>query len=238
MSKNADRQTPEAADAQASPIVRFDQVRGSGDETALRGLSFALAPGSFQVIAGPVGAGKTEVLRLISLAARPAAGVVQVFGRDVATLSSREAALVRRRIGAVFYPLRFIDHLSVWDNAALGPRVVGRRPADYGQEVAAILKWTGLFRRAADRPGDLTPAERHRLALARALANRPELLVVDEPSEPFEAADTLRGQKLLDEIWRAGATVIAASRNEASATGRPVLRLHEGRGILVEPRES
>jgi cell division transport system ATP-binding protein len=207
-------------------------VRGPGDETALRGLSFALAPGSFHVVAG--GPGKTEVLRLIALVDRPSAGVVQVFGRDVATLSRREAALARRRIGAVLYPLRFIDHLSVWDNAALAPRVIGRKPADFAGEVDAILKWTGLFRRADARPAELTGVERHRLALARALANRPELLVVDEPDGAMEAADALRGQKLLDEIGRAGATVVAASRDEAWAEGRPVLRLQEGRGVLVE----
>ena len=237
MSTTPARQAPETADAQATPIVRFDQVRGPADETALRGLSFALAPGSFHVVVGPSGAGKTEVLRLIALADRPAAGVVQVFGRDVATLSRREAALARRRIGAVLHPLRFIDHLSVWENAALAPRVIGRKPAEYAGEVDAILKWMGLFRRADARPAELTGAERHRLALARALANRPELLVVDEPDEAMDAADRLRGQKLVDEIFQAGATVVAASRDEAAAAGRPVLRLQEGRGILVEPHE-
>ena len=210
-------------------------MRGAADETALRGLSFALAPGSFHVIAGPAGAGKTEVLRLIALIDRPAAGVVQVFGRDVATLSRREAALARRRIGAVLSPLRFFDHLSVWENAALGPRVTGRKPAHYAGDVDAILKWTGLFRRADVRPAELTGAERHRLALARALANRPELLVVDEPEEAMSAADVLRSQKLVDEIAEAGATVVVATRDEAWAAGRQVLRLQEGRGVLVEP---
>ncbi|MGH7025595.1 MAG: cell division ATP-binding protein FtsE [Caulobacteraceae bacterium] len=224
--------------AQATPVVRFDHVSSSrGPEDRLRSLSFALAPGSFHMLTGPSGSGKTSMLRLICVADRPSQGVAQVFGRDVATLSRKDAALVRRRIGSVLYPLLFVDHLSVWDNAALVPRVIGRDPADYGPEVDAVLKWMGLARSADAAPATLAPDERHRLAMARAVVNRPEILLLDEPSQGLEAAFRERALKLAGEIHGAGATVVMVSRDEAFAAqaGHPILRLQDGRASIVEP---
>jgi cell division transport system ATP-binding protein len=225
-----------SASAQASPIVRFDQVRRGGEAAVLRSLSFALAPGSFHMLTGPRGAGKTGLLRLICLADTPTQGVVQVFGRDVATLSAKEAALTRRRIGAVLHPLVFVDHLTAWDNAALAPRVTGRRPADYANEVAAVLKWMGLAKLAGALPHTLSAAERHRLAIARAVANRPEILLIDAPDTDLDGAEAQRILKLVTEIHAAGAAVVMACRDEAfaAATGHPTIQLREGRAALSE----
>jgi cell division transport system ATP-binding protein len=211
-------------------------VRGAAEDSPLRSVSFALAPGSFHAVAGAQGSGKGQLLKLAALAARPSQGMVQLFGRDVATLTPRDAALIRRRIGAVTYPLKFIDHLSVWDNAALGPRATGRKASEYAAQIDAVLMWMGLARRAGARPGALSAAERHRLALARAVANRPELLLVDAPDAPLEPAEAERIHRLVDDIWAAGATVLAVRREgETPPADRPVLRLQEGRAILVEP---
>jgi cell division transport system ATP-binding protein len=162
---------------------------------------------------------------------------VQIFGRDVATLSRKQALLTRRRIGAALQPMTFLDHLSVWDNAALGPRVVGRALRDYRSEVDAILKWMGLAKVADALPQALAPADRYRLAIARAVANRPEVVVVDEPTADLDDADRARAFKLLSEINAAGATVVMASRDEgiARASGLALLRLQGGRASLIEP---
>jgi len=220
-------------------VVRFDQVgltRGR-DRVALRSLSFALAPGSFHVLVGPQGSGKTSLLRLMCVAEAPTQGVAQVFGRDVATLSRREAMLTRRRIGSVLHPAVFLDHLTVWDNAALVPRITGRALPEYGPEVDAVLKWMGLANLGEAAPEALSPAERHRLAIARAVVNRPEMLLVDEPAGGFDEAATQRALKLVSEIHAAGATVVMVSGDEAfaAAAGHPVLRLNEGRASIAEP---
>jgi cell division transport system ATP-binding protein len=225
------------ASAQASPIVRFDQARRGGEAAGRRSLSFALPPGSFHILTGPGGAGKTSVLRLICLADTPTQGVVQVFGRDVATLSGKDASLTRRRIGAVLHPLVFVDHFTVWNNAALAPRVTGRRLADYANEVDAVLKWMGLAKLADALPHDLSAGERHRLAIARAVVNRPEILLVDAPDIDLDGAEANRVLKLVTEIHAAGVTVLMASRDAAfaAAAGHPMIQLHEGGATLSEP---
>ena len=239
MSTNSERAPAEDVGPSAPPVVRFDAVTSmpGADGPKLRGLSFAIAPGSFHMLTGPQGAGKATALRLICLAEPPATGLVQVFGRDVATLSRKQALLTRRRIGAVLQPETFLDHLSVWDNAALGPRVVGRARKDYQGEVDAILKWTGLAKMADLSPRALSPPDRHRLAIARAVANRPEMVVVDEPAADLDDAARARAFKLLSEINAAGATMVMACRDEgfARASGLPLLRLQGGRASLIEP---
>jgi cell division transport system ATP-binding protein len=239
MSTSAESAPQEDPGPAAQPAARFDAVslkRGT-QQPVLRSVSFALAPGTFHLLIGPESAGKTSILRLLCLAERPTSGLVQVFGRDVEALSRKETVSIRRRIGAALQPLIFIDHLNVWDNAALTPRVVGRRPADYEGEVDAVLKWLGLAKLAEALPGSLSPSERYRLAIARAVVNRPEIVLVDEPASGLDEAARARTLKCLWELHGAGVTVVLASRDEtlAGASGLPALRLQDGRANLVEP---
>ena len=238
MSTSPESAPQEETGPSAQPSVRFDAVAcgRDGEGAQFRNLSFAFAPGSFHLISGPPASGKTTILRVICLAESPVSGVAQVFGRDVATLSRKQAVGLRRRIGAVLQPAAFVDHLTVWDNAALFPRIVGRRPGDYDGEVDAVLKWLGLAKLANEVPASLSAAERHRLAIARALVNRPELVLVDEPAD-LDEPDRARSLKLLVELHAAGATVVMASRHEAlaRAAGLAVLRLQGGHATLLEP---
>jgi cell division transport system ATP-binding protein len=230
---------PTDASAQLAPCVRFDGVSIGGADDGWS-LSFALAPGSFHWLTGAAPGLRSAFLRLISLAQPPARGLVQLFGRDVSTVRRDERLALRRRVGSAGAPPCFFEHLSVWDNAALVPRIAGRAQGDYKAQVDEVLAWVGLGRLADHAPSTLNAEQKARLALARAIANRPEILVIDGLDEDLgesshqEAATGVT--RLLTEIHHAGITVIAACRDPAAAarSGYPVLHLRDGRVSALE----
>ena len=220
---------PEAADE----IVRFESVSlryGDGPEF-LHDLSFALTPGSFHFVTGASGAGKTSLLRLLSLAVQPSEGHIEMFGRDVARAGPAARPALRRRIGVVFQDLLLLDHLSVFDNAALPLRISGRRPSEYRADVAELLTWVGLGERMDSMPETLAGGEKQRLAIARAVVNRPEILLADEPTANVDQEMALRLFRLFVELNRLGATVVIATHDQdlVARSNRPILHLEQGR---------
>jgi len=203
---------------------------GDGPE-ALSGLDFTLAPGSFHFVTGPSGAGKTSLLKLVALAARPSTGRVELFGHDVVRMRAESRPALRRRIGVVFQDLLLLDHLSSFDNAALPLRISGRRPSEYRNDVAELLNWVGLGARMESMPETLAGGEKQRLAIARAVVNRPEILLADEPTANVDHEMALRIFRLFVELNRLGATVIIATHDQdlVARSARPVLHLEGGR---------
>jgi cell division transport system ATP-binding protein len=201
----------------------------------LKDISFALEPGSFHFLTGPSGAGKTSLLKLIYLSERPSRGLVSIFGRDVSRTPRRELPYLRRRIGVVFQDYRLLDHLSVFDNAALPLRIARRKPSSYRSDVAELLTWVGLGRRFNALPPTLAGGEKQRLAIARAVVNRPEIILADEPTGNVDHEMGLRILRLLVELNRQGATVLVASHDQdlVARSGKPVMRLDGGR--LIAP---
>jgi len=231
---------PIAAEAftAADDIVRFQGVslRYGEGPAVLRGLDFALAPGSFHFVTGASGAGKTSLLRLMALAARPSEGRVEVFGRDVAALPPQARPALRRRIGMVFQELRLLDHLSVYDNAALPLRISGGRPGAYRADVAELLNWVGLGERMQDMPPTLAGGEQQRLVIARAVVNRPEIILADEPTGNVDHEMALRLFRLFVELNRLGTTVLIATHDQdlVARANKPVLHLQGGRLVRRE----
>ena len=226
MSRNAD---PAAITIEPPPLVRFDSVvlPASALRPASEPISFDLAAGAFAFLTGPAGAGKTEVLDLIALAARPRYGRVEMFGRDVERVKRAERPGARRRIGVIFQDLRLIDDLTVTANVALAARAVGKRRADYADQVAQVLTWVGLGERLNAPTAALTAAGRRRLALARAVINTPDLLIADEPTGGLESRSGFAIFRLLAELNQAGTTILVATRDEtlAEGSGARVIRL-------------
>ena len=219
--------------ANDGPVVRFDGVGlryGRADEV-LKDLSFELQPGSFHFLTGASGAGKTSLLRLMQLAMRPTRGLVSLFGRDTTQLKRGELPFVRRRIGVVYSDKRLLDHLNAFDNVALPLRLSGRSPADYAPDVIELLAWVGLAERMESYPAALSGGEQQRLAIARAVVNRPDILLADEPTGDVDQEMALRILRLFVELNRLGATVLIASHDEelVARSGRPVMHLAGGR---------
>jgi cell division transport system ATP-binding protein len=223
----------QAEPAEMDPVVRFDNVGmryGRSPET-LRDISFQLMPGSFHFLTGPSGAGKSSLLKLIYLAHQPSRGLISLFGRDLATTPRRELPQLRRRIGVVFQEYRLLDHISAFDNAALPLRIAGMKPQTYASDVAELLTWVGLGRKFNAMPPTLAGGEKQRLAIARAVVARPQLLLADEPTGNIDHDMGLRILRLLVELNRLGATVLVASHDQdlVARSGMPVMALDEGR---------
>jgi cell division transport system ATP-binding protein len=215
-------------------MVRFGNVGlryGDAGPEVLHGLNFELETGSFHWLLGASGAGKSSLLRLMHLAARPSRGEVEVLG--VALSHARRAALpaLRRRIGVVYQDFRLLPHLPVFDNVALPLRVAGRAEAQSRADVTEILRWAGLATKADVLPAALSGGEQQRVAIARAVVMRPALLVADEPTGNLDVPQARRVLSLLQEMHRLGTTVVVATHAE-SLVGEypaPALRLAEGR---------
>ncbi len=206
-------------------------MRYGRDAEILRDVSFSLPRGSFHFLMGASGSGKSTLLKLIYLAERAARGRVELFGRDVSRLRPQDRPMLRRRIGVVFQEFRLLDHLSAFDNAALALRVLGRKPTSYRQDVAELLSWVGLSSRMHAMPQALSGGEKQRLAIARAVIHRPDILLADEPTGNVDHALGLRILRLFTELNRLGATVLIASHDEdlVARSGKPILHLENGR---------
>jgi cell division transport system ATP-binding protein len=198
-------------------LVLFDDVLlryGAGPDI-LQKVSFSLAPGSFHFLVGSSGAGKSSLLRVMYLALRPIGGMASLFGRDVAQLSRREIAELRRRIGVVFQDFRLIDHLSAVDNVALPLRIAGVRESEVQKNVRELLAWVGLGDHLDALPATLSGGQQQRVAIARAVVTRPSLLLADEPTGNVDDRIGLRLMHLFEELNKLGTTVVVATHNES-----------------------
>ncbi|MEO7027669.1 MAG: ATP-binding cassette domain-containing protein, partial [Caulobacteraceae bacterium] len=193
-------------------------------------LSFALAAGSFHVVTGAPGSGKTRLLRLAGLRTWPARGAIWLAGRDTGGLDRRAVVGARRRIGFMAAGDPAFLHLDVFDNAAAPRRIAGESRTSYSEPVMELLRWVGLARSPDAPAGRLAMAQRRRLSLAMALACGPDLLLADEPTAGLADADAKAVLRLLAQAHAAGTTVLMATGDEklATSSGAPIMRLRGG----------
>jgi cell division transport system ATP-binding protein len=215
-----------------SGLVRFQNVGmryGPGPEV-LRDVSFELAAGSFHFLAGPSGAGKTSLLKLLYLAQRPSRGLITMFGQDVSTASRAALPMLRRRIGVVFQDFRLLDHLTALDNVALPLRIAGADEKRTRDHVVELLTWVGLGDRLEARPATLSGGEKQRVAIARAVIARPSLLLADEPTGNVDADMAQRLMYLFVELNKLGTAVVLATHDTQllQQFRFPVMRLRSG----------
>ena len=219
-------------------IVQFENVGlryGSGVET-LSDVSFSLSTGAFYFVTGASGAGKTSLLKLLYLAQRPTRGIIRLFGEDTVTLPRARLPAFRRRIGVVFQDFRLLPHLSAFDNVALPLRVAGLAEAELAAPVREMLEWVGLKDKEAARPPTLSGGEQQRIAIARAVIVRPEVLVADEPTGNVDPDMAERLLHLFDSLNRLGTTVVVATHDLHLINRIPnahMMRIDAGR--LLDP---
>jgi cell division transport system ATP-binding protein len=213
-------------------LISFSAVakRYPGGEQALRGVSFTLEQGEFAFIAGHSGAGKSTLLKLIPAIERPTSGTVLVNGQNVGALKKRAVPYLRRNLGLVFQDQKLLYDRSVFDNVML-PLAFGELGSrEAARRVRAALEKVGLLARERANPIQLSGGEQQRLAIARAVVNRPAVLIADEPTANLDAESAAGVLEIFAGFNRVGVTVLVATHDEAliGRFARRVLRLANG----------
>lgn len=196
-------------------MLRFEQVSKSypGGFTALDRVNFHLAKGEMAFLTGHSGAGKSTLLRLISLIERPSAGRVVINGVDLSVVKAGQIPYVRRDIGMIFQDHRLLANHTVFDNVALPLVIEGFTGRDMARRVHAALDQVGLLDKARCLPATLSGGEAQRVGIARAIVNKPPLLLADEPTgnlDPDLSKDVMR---MFEAFNHAGVSVLIASHD-------------------------
>ena len=208
--------------AQSSSTHPAVEVRGvsrhfdGGGHTvyAVRDVSLTVPPGELLAIVGRSGSGKTTLLNLIAGLDRPDEGTVYLDGREITSASEAELTVLRRsHIGFVFQSFGLLPLLSAAENIALALRIAGASSRDEGQRTRELLEMVGLSARAGHRPYELSGGEQQRVAVARALANRPRLLIADEPTGELDTVTGAQIFGLLQAAAAEGVTIVMATHD-------------------------
>jgi putative ABC transport system ATP-binding protein len=207
-----------------APILRVhDLVKVFGGDksssTVLRGLSLELEPRTFVCIMGPSGSGKSTLLHLISGLDEPTAGEIELAGKDLARLSTRERTLLRREtVGYVFQFFNLLSNLTVAENIALPLAIAGRGPDAQKAAVPPLLERFGIESRRAAYPFQLSGGEMQRTSIARALCGEQPLLLCDEPTGNLSQKAGQEVMEALREVCdRDGRTVLLVTHNPRDA---------------------
>jgi phospholipid/cholesterol/gamma-HCH transport system ATP-binding protein len=204
----------------SEPLIRYQGVwKAFGDHVVLAGIDLDVARGEITALLGPSGTGKTVLLKLLVGLLRPDAGRVLFDGRDVAAIGERQLAPIRRRIGFVFQGSALFDSLSVEENVAYSLKIPGDRPAqEIRRRVEECLELVGLSGVGGLAPAQLSGGMRKRVALARALASGPEVLLYDEPTVGLDPAAVRRIARLITSLReRLANTAIVVTHDSAVA---------------------
>ncbi len=214
-------------------ILQLDGVglRYGDAAPVLHDLDLALEAGSFHFLSGPTGAGKTSLLRILSLSLPTTSGSMRLFERDISGLDRAGLAALRQRIGVVFQDFRLLEHLSAFDNVALPLRINGADEDETARFVADMLGWLGLGDKLDARPEDLSMGQRQMICIARAVVGKPRLLLADEPTSNIDSKNAVRLMNLFIQMHKLGTTVVLAthSRTLMERYPYPVLELRAGR---------
>jgi cell division transport system ATP-binding protein len=215
-------------------VIQFSTVtqRYPGRE-ALRDVSCEIGTGELVAVTGHSGAGKTTLLKLAAGLERATKGSVVVHGQNLAALGETALAVLRRRIGFVFQDHKLLFDRNTFENVALPLRIVGFTGVETARRVRAALDKVGLLDREKSMPVALSGGEQQRLCIARAIVNRPSILIADEPTGNLDADYARAIVELFASFNQVGVTILISSHDEASLTRLGGRRIVLARGELI-----
>jgi cell division transport system ATP-binding protein len=216
-------------------MIRFDNVskRYPGGYEALSGLNFHLPRGQMAFLTGHSGAGKSTLLKLIALIERANQGQIHIDGVNLSRVGRRGIPYLRRKIGITFQSHKLLFDRTVFDNVALPLVISGYGTAEIGRRVRAALDKVGLLGKERAYPITLSGGEQQRVGIARAVVNKPTLLLADEPTGNLDPELSREIMQLFAQFNQVGVTVLVASHDLdlISQMPHPILRLKQGRLI-------
>lgn len=214
-------------------MIRFEEVSKAylGGRQALQGVDFHLRQGEMAFLTGHSGAGKSTLLKLICGIERPSAGQIWFSGHNITRLKNSEIPFLRRQIGMIFQDHHLLMDRTVYDNIAIPLIISGASEEDIRRRVSAALDKVGLLDKARNYPIQLSGGEQQRVGIARAVVNKPALLLADEPTGNLDHALSEDILRLFEEFNRVGVTVLMATHDISLIERRNynVMNLNQGR---------
>jgi cell division transport system ATP-binding protein len=214
-------------------VIKFNQVykRYPGGYEALKNLSFEVAEGEMVFLTGHSGAGKSTLLKLIATIERPNSGSVIVKGQNIKTLKSAALPYLRRNLGLIFQDHKLLFDRTAFDNVMLPLQICGFDHRESAKRVRAALDKVGLLKREKTNPIALSGGEQQRLCIARAIVNRPTILLADEPTGNLDTEYSGEIMHIFKSFHQVGVTLLISTHDEA------VLRQFPARAIALKHGE-
>ncbi|MGQ8365926.1 cell division ATP-binding protein FtsE [Glaciecola sp. 1036] len=196
-------------------MIRFEKVSKTyhGGQQALSMVDFHLERGEMAFLTGHSGAGKSTLLKLISIMERPTVGNVFINGHDLSSIKRKHIAYIRRDIGMIFQSHHLLMDRTVYDNVALPLVIEGHSRKNIESRVHAALDMVGLRNKAKNLPIMLSGGEQQRVGIARAVVNRPPLLLADEPTGNLDPKLSMEIIRLFEDFNQAGVSVLIATHD-------------------------
>lgn len=226
------------------PVVEAHEIvkelgQGAGKVQALRGVSLNLNAGELTLLMGPSGSGKTTLLSILGCILTPTSGTVTIAGENTTGLSPEGLAAIRRRhVGFVFQSYNLFPTLNAMENVRLALDVRGMKFADTIVRAETALREVGLGHRLRSYPGNMSGGEQQRVAVARAIASEPSIILADEPTAALDSANGQAVMELLSEIAKDESRAVLAVTHDprTHAYADRIIRIEDGRIIDDEQR--
>jgi len=216
-------------------MIRFENVskRYPSGHDALSEVNFTIETGEMTFLTGHSGAGKSSLLKLVTLIERSTRGQIWVSDKNLERVRRRQIPFYRRQIGLVFQDHQLLSDRSVFENVALPLIIAGAQPRDVGRRVRAALDKVGLLSKERQLPQALSGGEQQRVGIARAVVNKPPLLLADEPTGNLDPGLSREIMTLFEQFNQVGVTVLIATHDLSMIARLPyrIMTLQEGRLI-------
>lgn len=210
----------------------FDKLtKEYGNTKALDNVSFSVSSGEFLFIIGPSGAGKSTLIKLLIREDFPSSGAIYLNDQNIFEIPKKEIPDFRRKIGIVFQDFKVLNSRNVYENVAISLEVVDTPASVIKEVVPNVLSLVGLLEKSGSYPGTLSGGEKQRLAIARALAHEPSILVADEPTGMIDPLASEEVMSVFEKVNQMGTTILMSTHNQdiVNRYKKRVIKLNKGK---------